>query len=420
VRFLPGKAAVRPGGPSRAASLCEDRLRVLRFSSVFEPAGLTPAWVPFDPVGGMQTHTRELTGCLDRLGVVQAVFTSRMAGPAGVTRFGEHAVIVRTGVRWPALRQLWAPPALVSAVRLPGPVDLVHAHAGEDLAVLPVARIAAARHRCPLVVTVHCSVRHTVRNGSVRGVVLRRFGGAIERRTLAAADAVIVLTPSAARRLREDGVPADRVHVIPSGFAPALFEHGGREDPDPFPELPRPRVAYVGRLAPQKNVDVLVEAFDRCPDAASLVVVGDGPCRAALQRRARSSRGEVRFTGFVEHARIPGVLRHVDVLVLPSAYEELGSVLVEAMATGLPVVASEVGGIPDLVRDGRNGLLVPPGSPAAFADAIGRLLTDPRTAARIGAEARRTVRDHAWPALAARVTEVYRRAVDVHARRRRR
>jgi 2-deoxystreptamine N-acetyl-D-glucosaminyltransferase/2-deoxystreptamine glucosyltransferase len=391
---------------------------VLRFGSVFEPGALTKAWVPFDPVGGMQTHTGELTRCLDRLGVAQAVFTSRMAGPAGVTRFGEYAVIVRTGVRWPALRQLWAPPALPVAMRVRGPVDVVHAHAGEDLAVLPVARIAAARHRCPLVVTVHCSVRHTVRDPSVRGVVLRRFGGAIERRALAAADAVIVLTPSAARRLRRDGVPADRVHVIPSGFAPGLFERGGREDPDPFSELPRPRVAYVGRLAAQKNVGVLIEAFARCPGAASLVVVGDGPCRAALERRARASRREVRFTGFIDHARIPGVLRHVDVLVLPSAYEELGSVLVEAMATGLPVVASDVGGIPDLVRDGQNGLLVTPGCPVALAGAIGRLLGDPRTAARLGAEARRTVRDHAWPVLATRVIEVYRQAVDAHARRR--
>jgi glycosyltransferase involved in cell wall biosynthesis len=126
----------------------------------------------------------------------------------------------------------------------------------------------------------------------------------------------------------------------------------------------------------------------------------------------------VRFTGFIDHARIPGVLRHVDVLVLPSAYEELGSVLVEAMATGLPVVASDVGGIPDLVRDGQNGLLVTPGCPVALAGAIGRLLGDPRTAARLGAEARRTVRDHAWPVLATRVIEVYRQAVDAHARRR--
>lgn len=411
MRFLPGK-----GGESRPADLPDSAartgLRAIRFCSVFEASGLGRGWAPYDPIGGMQTHTGELTRCLDRLGVTQTVFTSRMAGPAGATRYGESAVVERTGVRLPVLRQLWAPPALAAALRMPGPVDVVHAHAGEDLAVLPIARITAARHRCCLVITLHCSLRHTMRDRTVRGVVLRRFGGAIEHRALVAADAVIVLTPSAALRLREDGVPPERVHVIPSGFSPDLFERESAPSaPDPFPDLPRPRVAYVGRLAAQKNVDVLLEAFERCPDAACLLVVGDGPRRAALERRARTSRREVRFTGFLDHARIPAVLRHVDVLVLPSAYEELGSVLVEAMATGLPIVASDVGGIPDLIRDGDNGLLASPGDTIALAGAIGRLLTEPETAARLGAAARRSVRDHAWPSLAVHVLDVYLQAI---------
>ncbi|MGK5448192.1 glycosyltransferase family 4 protein [Streptomyces radiopugnans] len=393
-------------------------LRVVRLASVFEPADPASHGVSFDPVGGMQNHTAELVRCLDRMGVRQTLFTSRLGGPAGRSRCGEHAVVVRTGLKVPLLRQLWAPPALAAALRIPGAVDVVHAHAGEDLAVLPAARAVANRHGCPLVVTLHCSLRHTLRGGSPREAALRLLGGAVERRTAAGADAVIALTPSTARRLAGDGVPAERIHAIPSGFAPDLFT---RERPDPFPYLPRPRVAYVGRLAAQKDVGTLLDAFARLPSGgARLLVVGDGPQRAQLQARARPLSDRVHFTGFLPHEQVPAVLAHVDVLVVPSRYEELGSVLVEAMAAGLPVVASRVGGIPDLVRDGHNGLLVPPGDAAAFARAVGRLLGDPATAARLGREARHTAGAYAWPLLAEKVAGVYHRVVAAHAGRRRR
>ena len=83
--------------------------RVLRLCSVFEPRELTPAWVGYDPIGGMQNHAAELTRCLDRLGVAQRVVTSRLAGPADSVRFGAHARVIRTGLRLPVARQGWAP-----------------------------------------------------------------------------------------------------------------------------------------------------------------------------------------------------------------------------------------------------------------------------------------------------------------------
>ena len=134
-------------------------LRVLRLCSVFEPRDLTPAWVAYDPIGGMQNHAAELTRCLDRLGVGQLVVTSRLAGPADTVRFGAHGQVVRTGLRVPVLRQGWAPLA-ARHVLGGGRVDLVHVHCGEDLAVLPLAWLAARRHGSPVVATVHLSVRH--------------------------------------------------------------------------------------------------------------------------------------------------------------------------------------------------------------------------------------------------------------------
>src|SRR5205823_542243 len=194
-------------------------LRVLRLCSVFEPRELSPAWVAYDPIGGMQNHAAELTRCLDRLGVAQLVVTSRLAGPADSVRFGAHGQVIRTGLRVPVLRQ--------------------------------------------------------------GGVLLRAAGGTVERWLLPGADAVIALTPSTARQLRADGIPAGRVHVIPPGYDPALF---ARAAADPFPGLPRPRVAYLGRLAPQKDVGTLLVAFAYLPSGTRLLLVGYGPDRAALQR----------------------------------------------------------------------------------------------------------------------------------------
>jgi 2-deoxystreptamine N-acetyl-D-glucosaminyltransferase/2-deoxystreptamine glucosyltransferase len=115
------------------------------------------------------------------------------------------------------------------------------------------------------------------------------------------------------------------------------------------------------------------------------------------------------MAGFVEHSAVPAVLASLDVLVLPSAYEEMGSVLVEAMASGLPVVASAVGGIPEVVRDGETGLLVPPGDVGALAGVLDRLAADPELRARLAEGARVRARGYAWPRLAREVAAVYRR-----------
>jgi 2-deoxystreptamine N-acetyl-D-glucosaminyltransferase/2-deoxystreptamine glucosyltransferase len=395
---------------------------VLRLCSVFEPVTspvhhgglpgeMDPRAARFDPIGGMQNHTGTLTRCLDTQGYRQTVLTSRLGGPRGSTRLGRAATVHRTGLPIPRLRQLWALTALPTALgRGDRPVDVVHAHQGEDLAVLPLARLAARRHRCPLVVTVHCSVAHTLTGRSVKARLLRRLGGWVERSVLRRSDAVVVLTGRTATALRAAGVRAERITTIPSGFDPALFA-GSRDDV--FPALGRPRIGYVGRLAPQKRADLLVRAFDRMTVPAELVVVGDGPDRDLVRRLAAESPTADRITlaGFVHHPAVPAVLASLDVLVLPSAYEEMGSVLTEAMASGLPVVASDVGGIPEVVRHEETGLLVPPGHVEALAAALDRLAAEPGLRARLADGARSRATGYAWPALAGRVAAVYARVI---------
>jgi glycogen(starch) synthase len=384
-------------------------LHVLRLCSVFEPAPgpLDDRAARFDPIGGMQNHTAALSRCLDAIGVRQTVVTARLAGPSGAAPLGGHGTVRRVGVAITRFRQLWGWCALPYVVTARRPVDVVHAHQGEDLATLLLALVARALHRCSLVVTLHCSVRHTVTGRSPRARVLRVLGGAVEQQALRRAAAVITLVPHTAALLHDDGIPDDLVHVLPSGFDPGLFV---APDRDAFPELPRPRIGYVGRLAEQKRPDLLVDAFGRMRESsACLVIVGDGPLRRAVQSAVGRSpaRDQITLTGFVPHTEVPAVLGSLDVLVLPSVYEEMGSVLVEAMASGLPVVASRVGGIPDVVADGETGLLVPPGDADALAAALDALVSDPQRRERLAAAARRRARRYSWPDLARRVGELY-------------
>jgi glycosyltransferase involved in cell wall biosynthesis len=359
----------------------------------------------------MQTHTGELTRALDALGVQQFIVTTRPPGTPRFAPFAGQARVVRLGIPITTCRQFYAVPAARLLPRLAAWADLVHAHLGEDIAVVPLALVAARRHRLPLVLTVHTSVRHTLAIRDGRSALLKLAGGWWESRGEHAADRVIALTPRLAKILVAEGVPAERVHVIPSGVRPALF---AAADPvDPLAGLPRPRIVFLGRLHAQKNVDLLLLAAARLRYPAHVVVVGDGPDRQRLEelRDRLGLRRRVTFLGFVGHERVPALLRGADVLVMPSRYEELGTALVEAMHCGLPIVATRTGGIPDLVGDGVSGILVPPGDADGIADAVDRLVADPALRRRLGEHGRERAAGYRWDRLGAQVLGVYRSAV---------
>ncbi len=153
-------------------------------------------------------------------------------------------------------------------------------------------------------------------------------------------------------------------------------------------------VGIVSKLWEGKGHATLIEAFSRWSTAAQnsrLVIVGEGPLRAELEASAcRKGLGrKIRFTGF--QPDVASILAMFDLAVLPSYFEGMGRVLLEAMAMGIPVIGSDVGGIPDLLRHGREGFLVPPGDPSALASAVRVIIDDPHLAAAMGRAGRKRV-----------------------------
>ena len=162
---------------------------------------------------------------------------------------------------------------------------------------------------------------------------------------------------------------------------------------------PVPVVGTVARLSQEKGLDVLLRAaaqISKQGQKLRLLIVGDGPQRRKLERLAgQLGIGDItEFRGEIPHDDVPAVLAELDIFAMPSLAEGFGVAALEAAATGLPVVASDVHGIPDVVDHLRTGLLVPPANPAALAAALTQLLDDGELSVKLGTAGRAFVQEH--------------------------
>ncbi len=278
-----------------------------------------------------------------------------------------------------------------------------------DLDVVAAARLAQlmTAERFDLL---HCHTAHALGVAVLALAWLRRppvlvatqrtdfAGGWLRRSKLRRCACVIAISQGLVQRLQALGLESERVVCISDGvdidrFAPATNRAAVRRQIREKLEVPADArvVLTAGYLSAEKGHRDLLTAAEivhsRWPQAW-FVVAGEGPLRHSLQQQAGRAGLPVKFPGFWPPADMPRLLASADVFVLPSRSEALGSVLLEAMACGLPVVATRVGGIPEVVEPGRTGLLVPAGQPAALAEAIGSLLTDPEAALQMGRQAR--------------------------------
>ena len=313
-----------------------------------------------------------------------------------------------------ALAPLVVGSAVVSARRLlrRGDVDLVHAHW-----IVPNGNIAAlAGGKTPLVVSLHGSdVAVSERSRSI---------GRATRWALARADAVTAPSQDLLARAERLGARG-QLELVPYGADVEAFDV-----PEGAVQEIRERVgvgpddivvAGIGRLIPVKGFEYLVEAFAEASAGnprLRLLIVGDGSERAALEERTASLglRGSVRFAGMAAPEEIPAYLAASDLVVVPSVHyggyvDGLPNVALEAMAAGKPLVASRVGGLPQLVREGETGLLVDERDVAGLAEAISRLAAEAGLRERLGASACELVQaSMTWDATAERFESVFERA----------
>jgi glycosyltransferase involved in cell wall biosynthesis len=208
----------------------------------------------------------------------------------------------------------------------------------------------------------------------------------LQRLAYAAAHTVVANSEAAAAFLRAERVPTSRIAVVPNGLDPLRFE--------PRTVTRVRRIVTVANLRAEKGHDVLLEAaaeIVRQGHQVEFVIIGDGPQRPHIEAGIeRLDLGRVvRLRGQVDD--VAGALSSADLFVLPSRSEAFPNAVLEAMASGLPVVATAVGGLLELIETGHNGMLVPVGDSLSLARTIAALIEDPVRAAALGAEARRTI-----------------------------
>ena len=297
---------------------------------------------------------------------------------------------------------------------LDGPYDLVHAHYW--LSAIAGAELKQ-RWGVPLLVSFHSLERSKGESEAIPAAASRIRG---ERRVVRAADRLIAGSEAERDHLVElYGADPERVAVVPLGVDHEVFHPRGREAARKrFGFGDAPTVVFVGRLQPLKGPDVAVSALGRLsrivPDAQLVIAGGDSPrghtgetMRLVLAARRLGVVRRVTFLDPLPHRDLADLYRAADAVVIPSASETFGLVALEAAACGAPVVATAVGGLRRLVRDGQTGYLVPRRDPAAFAAALSRVITDPAARDRLGANAVELARSYPWSRTADGVLRAY-------------
>ena len=239
-----------------------------------------------------------------------------------------------------------------------------------------------------------------------------------EAAVLAAADRVICATALERDSLRQlYDAPADKVAVIPLGVDLDRFRPSGKQAARKSLGLRDERIIlFVGRIEPLKGLDILINAaslLESDVECTVLVVGGDESSQAEVTElrdlaRERGIEHRVAFVGAVDHEALPLYYNAADVCVVPSHYESFGLVAVEAMASGVPVVASRVGGLTGTVKDGETGYLIPWLCPEPFAERIELLLENEPLRNNLGEAAREAMARYRWENVATAVLQLYR------------
>ncbi len=353
--------------------------------------------VPYFPphIGGMEVVTNMIAeGLAEHRPVL--VLTSR-SGASSAPRTERRPNLTIRRLFTVEFAHLPLMPALLPRLlRLPRQA-IVHVHIAQAYAPEVVWLYSRVRRR-PYVTHYHLDVEPSGRFGPLFVAYKRWILGGVLR----SADRVIVVSPDQPEFLRRTyDVAPDRIVMIPNGVGPEFFR-----GPKSAPDHPGPfRLVFVGRLAPQKNVSLLLRAMAELTLPTELVVVGDGEERMMLEQLADElGLTNVRFIGAQTGSDLIGWYHWADAFVLTSKKESTGLVLLEAMAAGLPIVAAAVVGVVDTV--GMSGLL-PSADAASFAKAVDSVVADPELWRDLAARSYQRAQEFPWSTLLEALEDLY-------------
>lgn len=379
--------------------------------------------------GGQNVHVAALSAALARRGHQVSVYTRRDDAqlPERVqVAEGFEVVHVEAGPAQTLSKDLLLPymgelARGVAADWQSQPPEVVHGHFWmSGVAALEAARLSEA----PVAVA---QTFHAL------GTVKRRYQGAedtspaerawLEPSVAREVDSIVATCSDEVFELRALGAEGQQISVVPCGVDTELFTAQGPVQP----RGRRFRIASIGRLVPRKGVDTVIRALgvlaERGMSDIELVIVGGSGGAESLEADPEAARlqalanelgvgQQVVFRGQLPRPEMPALIRSCNAVVCAPWYEPFGIVPLEAMACGVPVIASSVGGLTDTVVDGATGLHVPPRDSAALADALQRLLNDEQFAARLGAAGReRAAARYCWDRIAADTERVYAQVV---------
>lgn len=359
-------------------------------------------------VNGVVRRLNETIRLLQHAGDEVLVFA-----PAGATRWHGVEMVGAPAIPLPMYPEILVGmprPALRARLARFAP-DVVHA---VNPAVLGAGGILYARTLgIPVVASFHTHLPRYLRHYGLG--VFEPLAWDILRSLHNQAVINLCISQPIAEELRVRGV--ERVEVGWRGGVDTALFHPSRYSrtirvclTDGHPE--RPLVILVGRLGAEKGLDIVGSMHGRMP-GARFAFIGDGPHRPALEQQL--SGAPVHFAGYLAGMELAAAVACADVLVFPSQTDTLGLVLLEAMAAGVPVVATRSGGVTDVIRDGFNGLLFEPGDAAAATAAVQRLLEDRITRELIRVAGRREAERWTWAAATDDLRTFYRRAIEMEA-----
>jgi glycosyltransferase involved in cell wall biosynthesis len=288
-----------------------------------------------------------------------------------------------------------------------GGADVLHAHSHLFITSLQ-AGLAARKTEVPFVVTVHgVLARRGFPTDALQMAYLRTLGS----RIFGLAQRVICVSKGDADEVTALGCPRGKIRVVPNAVDSGFFRPGSgarRED----------EVLWVGRFVPEKGLDVLLRAMKIVLDhrKATLRLVGDGPGMSRIQDIAKGLgiRRDILFEGRVGKKEVARFMSEASIFALPSVKEGLPKVLLQAMASELAVVASEIPGVVDVVFNGKNGLLFKQGDAQDLARCVLGLLSNPQEMRRLGREGRdAVVRNYSWEKTLRGLDEVYKEAREI-------